>query len=85
MIFEKNVMDRKLSHIGLDSKVEEQKEENEEEETINIDENNRVLKLVQSLGDKFSAGDFYEEIRNSQTNGNSKDKSLDAKRENLMV
>ena len=83
MIFEKNVMDRKLSHIGLDSKVEEQKEENEEEEeeTINIDENNRVLKLVQSLGDKFSAGDFYEEIRNSQTNGNSKDKSLDAKRE----
>lgn len=83
MIFEKNVMDRKLSHIGLDSKVEEKKNEEDkedEEEAINIDENNRVLKLVQSLGDKFSAGDFYEEIRNSQTNGNSKDKSLDAKR-----
>ncbi|KAF6070687.1 WD domain, G-beta repeat family protein [Candida albicans] len=71
MIFEKNVMDRKLSHIGLDSKVEEKKNEEDkedEEEAINIDENNRVLKLVQSLGDKFSAGDFYEEIRNSQTN-----------------
>ena len=67
-------MDRKLSHIGLDSKVEEKNEEDkeDEEEAINIDENNRVLKLVQSLGDKFSAGDFYEEIRNSQANGNSK-------------
>ena len=58
-------MDRKLSHIGLDSKVEEKKNEEDkedEEEAINIDENNRVLKLVQSLGDKFSAGDFMKRL-----------------------
>ncbi|EMG47316.1 WD repeat-containing protein [Candida maltosa Xu316] len=43
-----------------------------------IDENNRVLKLIQSLGDKFSAGDFYDIISDSQKKDG--DKSLEAKR-----
>ncbi|KAF6070688.1 WD domain, G-beta repeat family protein [Candida albicans] len=58
--------EEELKQHSEEKKNEEDKED--EEEAINIDENNRVLKLVQSLGDKFSAGDFYEEIRNSQTN-----------------
>ncbi|KAI3404776.2 hypothetical protein KGF56_002406 [Candida oxycetoniae] len=42
-----------------------------------VKEESEVLKLIQLVGDKFSAGDFYEKIKKHETNSN---KSIDAKR-----
>lgn len=43
-----------------------------------IEHDNKVLKLFRELGDKMSAGDFYEELRNSNLEYN--DKVLESKR-----
>ncbi|KAI5950167.1 hypothetical protein KGF54_005315 [Candida jiufengensis] len=49
----------------------------EQDETL-LEEENEVLALLQSIGDKFSAGDFYEQISKNE-NLNS-DKLVDSKR-----
>ncbi|KAG7664994.1 uncharacterized protein J8A68_001459 [[Candida] subhashii] len=48
-----------------------------EVEDEDMDNAKRTLELIQSLGDKFSAGDFYEVIRNSEKSANV---SLESKR-----
>lgn len=69
------------SYDGDNDKVKIESDENRKNEDVDVDnlihENNEVLKLMQSLGDRFSAGDFYEQIKKNAPSG---DKSVDAKR-----
>ncbi|CAH6719871.1 DNA damage-binding protein CMR1 [[Candida] jaroonii] len=61
-----------------ESEIKEEEENAEEKEEINIEEDNEVLTLFRDLGDKMSAGDFYDLIRDSKLDYN--DKVLETKR-----
>lgn len=74
------VTDKKHGGLKFEDKVIKVKQENDEvkDEPINVDEEEKVLGLLRSLGEKFSAGDFYDLIR--QTPIDYSDKDLELKR-----
>ncbi|CAK9442022.1 uncharacterized protein LODBEIA_P58160 [Lodderomyces beijingensis] len=83
MLFEDKVRNRvkeeKENEQGEEGEEEEEngaKQSSDEAEEI-TEQENKVLHLLQSLGDKFSAGDFYEQIKNSKS---TQSRSIDAKR-----
>lgn len=47
------------------TKIKEEESENGSEEPADADLDNGVLRKLQQLGDRFSAGDFYEDIKTS--------------------
>lgn len=88
------VTDKRLGNMKFEKKVlgmspevkteesEIKKEDNEHlsnEEDNNIDEDNKVLEILRDIGSKFSAGDFYDLIRESRLSND--DKNLKLKRD----
>ncbi|KAK6201595.1 WD repeat-containing protein [Scheffersomyces amazonensis] len=78
------VTDKKSGNWVFENKVikkedeeEDKIENNQETVTVPLDEDNKALDLLRSLGDKFSAGDFYEELRKVPINN---DKDIEIKR-----
>lgn len=45
--------------------IKEEEDDHLQDDDINIESDNKVLEILKDLGDKFSAGDFYDLIRNS--------------------
>ncbi|ODV82093.1 WD40 repeat-like protein [Suhomyces tanzawaensis NRRL Y-17324] len=64
------ITDKKLGHLKFEDKVIKQEglesvKEEPSDEIADIDDDNKVLQVFKSLGSKFSAGDFYNEIRDT--------------------
>lgn len=57
--------DKILNSRGDTLNIEVKNENNTLEEEPEIEDNNKVLQHLKDLGDKFSAGDFYEMIKDS--------------------
>lgn len=88
------ITDHRLGQLKFEGKIlkpetesgEDGEVKQEEPEDLEIESDNKVLKMFRELGDKMSAGDFYEELRNSSLEYD--DKVLKAKRaefDNLKV
>lgn len=58
--------------------IKEEEDDHLQDDDINIESDNKVLEILKDLGDKFSAGDFYDLIRNSSQDYD--DKGLESKR-----
>lgn len=74
------ITDRKSGDMLFEDKVRNNVEQGTTDIKVEEDvlsQENETLQLIQSLGGKFSAGDFYEEIKRKEPNS---DTSVDAKR-----
>lgn len=81
------ITDRKSGDMIFEDKVRKSTDHETSEKKVEdrvLSQENETLQLIQSLGGKFSAGDFYEEIKkkgvNSDTSIDSKRKEFDSKR-----
>mmetsp|Transcript_661 Transcript_661/g.765 ORF Transcript_661/g.765 Transcript_661/m.765 type:complete len:585 (-) Transcript_661:15-1769(-) len=81
MKFEKKVLKlpKDIKDEENDTKdIKEEEDDRLEDVDLNIEDDNKVLEILKDLGDKFSAGDFYDLIRNSSVDYD--DKGLESKR-----
>ncbi|KAI5955987.1 hypothetical protein KGF57_003473 [Candida theae] len=80
------ITDRKSGDMLFEDKVRSNKHQDEEKKVDKdvLTQENGTLQLLQSLGGKFSAGDFYEQIKQTGVNEDasiaSKRKEFDSKR-----
>ncbi|KAI5960791.1 uncharacterized protein KGF55_004361 [Candida pseudojiufengensis] len=79
------ITDKQKGGMLFENKIRPQMKAKAEGEEIETDEKmlekeNEVLKLIQSLGNKYSAGDFYEQITKNEKLASNQDKDVESKR-----
>lgn len=66
---EENIKEEGVKQEGI---KKEDTDQVVEDDIVDIEEDNKVLEVLKNLGDKFSAGDFYDLIRESTSNYDNK-------------